>query len=243
MPSLIRENNIHSNDSRSGSSRGFATLGSLGGGASGGGGSRRPPQHDDDDDDDDDEDENKGESWFAGGERRYDPPQSYPYLSITDPQTISGLSIQGPGTDRAAGQSAGHRLVQDLLRRAASGGPPVAPEEHATSHVFSGGGHTLGSDEVESTFIPDPNAESQNGEHEHPLPDESVGRLFSKNESDTAIRHITLWSQGFQIEDGELLRYDDPGNSAILAQINAGYVVCPNLSPSIFPSPLIIHPF
>ena len=39
-------------------------------------------------------------------------------------------------------------------------GPPV-PQPGADarrSHVFSGGGHTLGSDEVDSEFIPDPDA-------------------------------------------------------------------------------------
>lgn len=34
-------------------------------------------------------------------------------------------------------------------------GPPPAP---SGSGVFSGGGHTLGSEDVESSFIPDPNA-------------------------------------------------------------------------------------
>lgn len=41
----------------------------------------------------------------------------------------------------------------------------------------------------------------------------------------TAIRHLTFWRDGFTVEDGELMRYDDPNNSQILAEINAGYVL------------------
>jgi hypothetical protein len=38
----------------------------------------------------------------------------------------------------------------------------------------------------------------------------------------TAIRHITFWRNGFTIENGELLRYDDPNNAQILSQIHSG---------------------
>jgi len=64
----------------------------------------------------------------------------------------------------------------------------------------------LGSDEVESEFVPDPNA---------PPPTEET--------EDTAIRHITFWREGFSVEDGELMRYDDPANERILAEINSGH--------------------
>jgi hypothetical protein len=40
----------------------------------------------------------------------------------------------------------------------------------------------------------------------------------------TAIRHLTFWRDGFSVEDGELMRYDDPDNSKILDEINAGFV-------------------
>ncbi|KAJ3509105.1 hypothetical protein NLJ89_g5394 [Agrocybe chaxingu] len=163
-----------SGGSHSGAGR-FATLSSLGGGGGAGGQGGHGHAHDDDDDD---EDENKGaERWFAGGER-------------------SGLSIENP--DRQRGVPGGN-MVRDLLQRAAQAGPPSAST--ARHGVFSGGGHTLGSDEVESTYIPDPNAE----------------------EEETAIRHLTFWRDGFQVEDGELRRYDDPAQSQILTEINAGH--------------------
>jgi len=132
------------------------------------------------DDDDDDEDENEGESWFAGGER-------------------SGISVQNPGRPPAV---PGGDLVRDLLRRAAEAGPPPEVSGPSRSSAFRGGGHTLGSDEVDSQYIPDPTAVAE--------PEE------------TAIRHVTFWREGFSIEDGELMRYDDPTNARILEEINQG---------------------
>jgi len=50
--------------------------------------------------------------------------------------------------------------MRDLLARALND-RPLEPEPERTgahrSGAFSGAGHTLGSDEVESTYIPDPN--------------------------------------------------------------------------------------
>ncbi|KAF5331917.1 hypothetical protein D9611_008910 [Ephemerocybe angulata] len=171
-------NNNSPSSSRSGSSRGIATLGSLGGGSS-----SRPTRRVTREGGDNDDDEKEGQNYFAGGER-------------------SGVSIQTPGNrDRAGPPGSARDLVQDLLRRAAEGGVAAAPEE--PSRIFAGGGHTLGSEDVESTFIPDPNSNSE-------------------EDDEVAIRHLTLWREGFQIEDGELRRYDEPGNSELLAAINAG---------------------
>ncbi|KAJ4481221.1 SEP-domain-containing protein, partial [Lentinula aciculospora] len=132
-------------------------------------------------DSDDDEGDKEGESWFAGGER-------------------SGISVQNP--DRPGGRGGGDALpggdiVRDLLRRAAEGDVP-APEE-TTSRIFSGGGHRLGSDEVESTYVPDPS--------QQPEP---------------TIRHLTFWRDGFTVEDGPLMRYDDPAIQPVLAEIHSG---------------------
>ncbi|KAI0919984.1 hypothetical protein AcV5_001914 [Taiwanofungus camphoratus] len=152
------------------------SMGGFGGGGHAHGGS----------DDEDDEDENRradqGESWFAGGER-------------------SGISVQNP--DRP-GAVPGGNLVRDLLRRAAEAGPPPgSPSGPTRSLAFSGGGHTLGSDEVDSAYVPDPSVPAE-------------------PEEETAIRHLTFWRDGFSVEDGELMRYDDPGNSQILSEINSG---------------------
>ncbi|KAF8346445.1 hypothetical protein F5887DRAFT_962043 [Amanita rubescens] len=109
----------------------------------------------------------------------------------------SGISIENPDRHRAI---PGGDTVRDLLRRAAEAGPPPVSTSH--SNVFTGGGHRLGSDEEPSTYIPDPSAQ--------PL------------EQEIAVRHITFWRDGFAVEDGELMRYDDPANAHILSEINAG---------------------
>ncbi|KAI0631778.1 hypothetical protein C8Q77DRAFT_1159522 [Trametes polyzona] len=178
-----------SRNSSTGGGRRIATLGDIA--SSGGppvGGHAGHGHHAHADDDDDEEDErpgaDQGENWYAGGER-------------------SGISVQNP--DRAAAVPGGN-LVRDLLRRAAEAGPPAAQPGNAAparSHAFFGGGHTLGSDEVDSEFVPDPDA-------------------VNAQEEEPAIRHLTFWRDGFTVEDGDLMRYDDPANEQILAEINSG---------------------
>jgi len=112
----------------------------------------------------------------------------------------SGVSIQNPD---APGAAPGGNLVRDILRKAAEGSREAPPPAASSSSAFTGGGHTLGSDEVESSFIPDPNANDPDR-----LP--------------PAVRVITMWQDGFSVEDGELLRYDTPENRNLLALINNG---------------------
>ena len=38
----------------------------------------------------------------------------------------------------------------------------------------------------------------------------------------TAIRYITFWKDGFSVESGSLMPYDDPANQQILSEINSG---------------------
>ncbi|KAF8465435.1 SEP-domain-containing protein, partial [Russula ochroleuca] len=134
----------------------------------------------DDSDDGDDEPQN----YFAGGER-------------------SGINVQNPDRDSDV---PGRNLMRDLLARALHD-RPVEPEPDRTgahgSSAFSGGGYTLGSDELESTYIPDP----------------SVPRNPAE---ETAVRRLTFWRDGFSVEDGDLRRYDDPDQAQILSEINSG---------------------
>ncbi|KAI0739869.1 ubiquitin-related domain-containing protein [Daedaleopsis nitida] len=168
--------------------RRIATLSDMSsGGPSIGGGGPGPGighAHGDDDDEDEDDRGNRGEDWYAGGER-------------------SGISIQNP--DRPGAVPGGDR-VQELLRRAAEAGPPPSTmgAPAPTSRTFFGGGHTLGSDEVESTFIPDPTVQD------------------AQQEEETAIRHLTLWRNGFSVEDGELMNHENPAHRQILDEILAG---------------------
>ncbi|KAG1782171.1 hypothetical protein EV702DRAFT_1265783 [Suillus placidus] len=159
-------------NSSSSSRGGFGSLSNL----PTSGGARMPggPQVGDDDDD-----ENKeGENWYAGGER-------------------SGISVQNPNS---AGDRPGGSLVREISRQAAEGGMAPLPAAHRAAGPLSGGGHTLGSDEVESSYVPDPTAE----------------------DGDIAVRHLHLWRDGFSLEDGPLMRYDEPGSQELLRSIQQG---------------------
>ncbi|KAG8902361.1 hypothetical protein FRB99_004551 [Tulasnella sp. 403] len=168
---------------------------------------RGRPQHRSDDEDDEDDDRQEGERWFAGGER-------------------SGISIENP--DRPSRGTGGLGTVRDILRKAAEGGPPpeVNPASSSSSHAFRGSGNILGSDEIPSQFVPDPVA---------PVRGRPAGNNFDLNEEDggegegeemeTAVREITFWRNGFSIQDGPLMAYDDPANQRILQGINDGHPV------------------
>ncbi|KZT64686.1 SEP-domain-containing protein [Daedalea quercina L-15889] len=179
-----------SSSNRTGSGPHIATLGNSGSSGPAAPPASAPPRNAHASSDEDDEDENAGregdgETWFAGGER-------------------SGISVQNPNRPNAV---PGGSLVRDLLRRAAQCASlfagHVRTASSSGSSAFRGGGHTLGSDEVDSAFIPDPEASA-------------------RPEQETAIRHLTFWREGFSIEDGDLMRYDDQANSQILSEINSG---------------------
>ena len=76
-------------------------------------------------------------------------------------------------------------------------------EEEARSGPFRGAGNRLGDEETPSAVISDQNA--------------PAGR-----DMETAVRVITFWRNGFTIEDGPLLAYDDPQNAQLLELINSG---------------------
>jgi UBX domain-containing protein 1 len=74
----------------------------------------------------------------------------------------SGINVQNPERDSDV---PGRNLMRDLLARALND-RPAEPEPERTGErgsAFSGAGYTLGSDEVESTYIPDPNGPSNPG--------------------------------------------------------------------------------
>ncbi|KAG8925699.1 hypothetical protein FRC02_009470 [Tulasnella sp. 418] len=167
----------------------FATLGDFASGGPSRG--RAVRQSDDDDDDDEPGERDEGESWFAGGER-------------------SGISVENPGRPRQA--AGGLDTVRDILKKAAQGGPPPEQTEDTPSgRYFRGSGNTLGSEDIESSYVADPSASQQDEE-----------------EAETAIRELTFWRDGFSIQDGPLMKYDDPENDRILKLINSG-----NAPPSV----------
>ena len=146
---------------------------------------------------------------------------------MTYRRLCSGLSVQGPGRrdrDRDPPTPLGHH-IQEIMRRAAecasilrtAGGLFVFTrrfrrgsrrrfeEEGARSGPFQGTGHRLGDEETPSAAVPDPTAPAE-------------------REMETAVRVITFWRNGFTIEDGPLLAYDNPQNTELLELINSGCV-------------------
>ncbi|WOO80936.1 UBX domain-containing protein 3 [Vanrija pseudolonga] len=132
----------------------------------------------------------EGAELYAGGER-------------------SGLAVQnpdgparpdGPGSTGRHGGSA-RSMVEDILQQAMSSGPP-SRSSPAPRDAWSSVGHTLGSDEQESTTVGEAPAAPSTDEVQQ--------------------RTLTFWRDGFSIEDGELYRYDAPGNQELLAAIHAG---------------------
>lgn len=122
----------------------------------------------------------------------------------------SGLAVENPNKPRN-----GRSLVDDLLEKAQreAGEPDWREEEEDKRNEgkrgksFKGTGHSLGSVEnaVESRTIADP-AQSPMG--------------FIKPEKVT--RTITFWKEGFNVDDGDLYRYDDPQNQEYLEQLKVG---------------------
>ncbi|KAL5512443.1 hypothetical protein ACEPAG_3435 [Sanghuangporus baumii] len=172
-------------NSRSSSAPRFATLGDLNSSSSR---PSHPPGHfpAGDDNSSDDDNRREGQTWFTGGER-------------------SGLSVQNP--NRGQGGSGGPmgESVQSLIRKAIERGhAPSRAAESGNRRAFGGTGHTLGSDDVESQIVPDPNRTPESAEDER------------------AIRHIAFWRNGFTIENGPLLSYDDPRNAEILRALDTG---------------------
>ncbi|KAM0790386.1 hypothetical protein ACM66B_003268 [Microbotryomycetes sp. NB124-2] len=149
--------------------------------------------HDHDDDVDDDKDPLE---YFAGGEK-------------------SGLSLQNPNARPPAGGASD--VVKGILRQAVEGTNRMAALRNTTSmagvqpllNVFRGSGHTLGSEDEPSKVVPDPEAREDAPDSED-------------DNEEPAVRNLTFWEDGFSIEDGDLMRYDDPANAGILAAINAG---------------------
>ncbi|CBQ73286.1 related to SHP1-potential regulatory subunit for Glc7p [Sporisorium reilianum SRZ2] len=180
--------------------------------ASSGGPSRRAGDDDDDDDDADDDEMN----YFAGGER-------------------SALSVENPEARRRRDQTGGD-LVQEILRRAAEEGKRH-PEELAAAGAKSSGSRSAASSSLAFTgrgrtindaADPEPSSSTTS------MPGSFGNRTGAGNandeedddedgEGEVAIRNLTFWQDGFSIEDGELLRYDDPAHAQTLAAINSGH--------------------
>jgi UBX domain-containing protein 1 len=114
--------------------------------------------------------------------------------------------------------------MRDLLTRALNDrSVEPEPEEMQRSNAFSGAGYTLGSDEIESTYVPDPSTPANPGLSSVVYTTTCILTPMVSPAQQTAMRDLTFWRDGFSVEGGELRRYDDPAQAQILSEINAGY--------------------
>ncbi|KWU45546.1 hypothetical protein RHOSPDRAFT_16297, partial [Rhodotorula sp. JG-1b] len=155
------------------------------------------------DDSDDDGDEGKDpSSFYTGGAK-------------------SGLSVENPDDARRRGGGGGvsdmlKNILQQARDRLAGGedAPAAAASGSSSSSFFTGSAHTLGSDETPSTYIPDPTSTGA-ARHGGQADEEE-----DEEEEEVAVRHLTFWQDGFSIDDGDLMRYEE--HRELLAAIQAG---------------------
>lgn len=120
----------------------------------------------------------------------------------------SGLAVQNPDQ---AGPTDHFRNIMNQARtnrdRPAPASGDVEENEPARPSAFTGRAQTLGGDDAPSQVVQDPTtAASASGRPRHP----KVNRT------------LHLWADGVSIDDGPLLRFDDPANDHIMAEINQG---------------------
>lgn len=75
--------------------------------------------------------------------------------------------------------------------------------------MFQGGGYKLGSDEVPSQHIVPPATDSED----------------VADQVEIVSRRLTFWQDGFSIDDGPLMKYDDPVHKPVLDAIQQGYQI------------------
>ncbi|RUP44884.1 hypothetical protein BC936DRAFT_148897 [Jimgerdemannia flammicorona] len=71
--------------------------------------------------------------------------------------------------------------------------------------------YKLGSEEEPSSLVNPPTVVSA-----------APGAEADEEDTRPVARHLTFWRNGFSVEDGPLLRYDDPANAEFLKAINSG---------------------
>ncbi|KAK6514085.1 hypothetical protein TWF506_008510 [Arthrobotrys conoides] len=117
----------------------------------------------------------------------------------------SGLAVENPNKPGQRGLDS----VRNILKQAQEGSRARQQqqddddEDEAPASRFTGRGMTLGSDDAPSQVVEDPTAD--------------ILRAPPK-----VTRNLYFWRDGFSVEDGPLLRYDDPAHQETLRGIEAG---------------------
>ncbi len=120
----------------------------------------------------------------------------------------SGIAVKGP-SKKSKGDA--QDLVKGILEQAAKGShePHDEPAAPKVSY-FTGKGQRLGAASSDSQSEPEPVSSSSSTNPSLPAAPETATRL------------LTFWADGFSVEDGPLLKYDDPQNQEFLNAIKSG---------------------
>ncbi|KAK7205055.1 hypothetical protein BZA70DRAFT_278977 [Myxozyma melibiosi] len=119
----------------------------------------------------------------------------------------SGLAVQNPDGPSIPEPT---RLVSNILSRAERGGRAPEAEEARPAQRFYGSGHVLG---AESSPAPASSSATAAA---------SASPAAEEDLNTPVTRTLTFWRDGFTIENGELMAYDDPVNQEILRAIDGG---------------------
>ncbi|KAG0055530.1 hypothetical protein BGZ83_008275 [Gryganskiella cystojenkinii] len=118
----------------------------------------------------------------------------------------SGVMVQGP-----PGKKDPNALVEDILKKAAKGGArEPTPEPAPKKSYFTGSGNRLGSEDESAGSTP------------VRAPQAPVRSTPSPEALESVTRNLTFWRNGYSLEDGPLMSYDDPANREFLDAINRG---------------------
>lgn len=119
----------------------------------------------------------------------------------------SGLAVQEPG---AGGGPRDHfRNIMNQARQNRDRPPGAGDEEEEEepqSSNFTGRAQTLGGEDAPSQVVEDPLAAARARQQRAPR----------------VTRTLHLWADGVSIDDGPLLRFDDPANEHVMQEINQG---------------------
>eukprot|EP00697_Spironema_sp_BW2_P015226 gnl/Spiro4/5987_TR3067_c0_g1_i1.p1 gnl/Spiro4/5987_TR3067_c0_g1~~gnl/Spiro4/5987_TR3067_c0_g1_i1.p1 ORF type:complete len:369 (-),score=87.67 gnl/Spiro4/5987_TR3067_c0_g1_i1:70-1122(-) len=93
------------------------------------------------------------------------------------------------------------KKVDNIIEKARKGGEDYVPPPRPEASAFHGTGYSLGSSSMTSVA------------HVTPVPKQQ------------AVRKITFWRNGFQVDEGPLRAYDDPANAQFVDDVDHGH--CP----------------
>lgn len=112
-----------------------------------------------------------------------------------------------------------------------SNGPSKSPEPSGSGHHFGGSGNVLGSEDTPSDAAP-PAAAPASAPSPAAAPSGAMEALMGMlrgsaqppqdDDNEVQTRRLTFWRNGFSIEDGPLLSYDEPRNRETLEAIQSG---------------------